>query len=229
MEILGIEKVSLVDYDGKICATIFTGGCNYRCPFCHNSPIVNKEFEEHNEDEILKYLQSRKTLLDAVTISGGEPTLQQNLVEFIIKIKQMGYLVKLDTNGTNPEMIENLLKKNLIDYVALDIKNNFDDYNVLTGVLNSQVDKVKTTLQILKDYKIQYELRTTLIGNFHFLKNIEEMSKDLKGEKLLFLQNFVDSGSCFAKNLNSVSKKQAEEYREILSKTIQNVILRGYN
>lgn len=228
MEILGIEKVSLVDYEGKICATIFTGGCNYKCPFCHNSGIVNKKYAKYDEDEILNYLKDRKKLLDAVTISGGEPTLQPDLEQFIATIKEMGYLVKLDTNGTLPTVLENLFQKKLIDYVAMDIKNNFEDYSIITNTQKPLVENVKQSLKLLKKYKVNYELRTTLVEEFHSEENIRKMANDLKGEKLLYLQKFVDKATCFAKNLNPIKKDKAENYKQILSNTIQDVELRGY-
>ena len=228
MEILGIEKVSLVDYEGKICATIFTGGCNYKCPFCHNSGIVNKEYIKHDEDEILNYLKERKKLLDAITISGGEPTLQPDLEQFIATIKEMGYLVKLDTNGTLPTVLENLFQKKLIDYVAMDIKNNFEDYSIITNTQNTLVENVKQSLKLLKKHKVSYELRTTLVEEFHSEESIKKMANDLKGEKLLYLQKFVDKETCFAKNLSPIKKDKAEKYKQILSNTLQNVELRGY-
>ena len=157
MEILGFEKVSFVDSEGKICATVFAGGCNLRCPFCHNSGIVEKCFSSHREDEVFAYLEKRKSLLDSVVISGGEPTLQHDLESFVKKIKEMGYLVKLDTNGTCPKVLKNLFGKNLIDYVAMDIKNNFSDYAGLVGVNNFQVDNIKESLNLLKEYNVQYE------------------------------------------------------------------------
>lgn len=228
MEILGIENVSLVDYEGKICATIFTGGCNFKCPFCHNSGIVQKEYKKHDEREILSYLEKRKPLLDALTISGGEPTLQPDLENFIIKVKKLGYLIKLDTNGTLPTVIENLLSKNLLDYVAMDIKNNFENYNNITGVCNPQVDNIKKSLTLLKQYNVKYELRTTLVENFHSEENIKKLAQDLKGEKLLYLQKFVDSGACIQNNLTEIKKEQAIRFKEILTNTIEKVELRGY-
>ena len=130
MNILGIEKLSLVDYPNNVCAVLFTGGCNFKCPFCHNSGIVESEFKPLNNIEILDFLECRKKFLDGVCVSGGEPTLQPDLVDFIRKIKNMGYKVKLDTNGTNPNVLENLISLKLIDYVAMDIKNSLDKYSL---------------------------------------------------------------------------------------------------
>ena len=220
--------MSMVDFQDKICATIFTGGCNFRCPFCHNSGIVEKKYSRIDEDEILSFLESRRKLLDAVVVSGGEPTLQRDLDRFIKKLEDMGYLVKLDTNGTNPTCLENLLKENLLDYVAIDIKNDFENYNTIAGVQNAAVENIKKSLKILKEYGIDYELRTTLIKEFHAESNITQLAKDLDGEKILYLQKFKNSEGVFNKTLNEVSKETAEEYAKILSKNIKEVKLRGY-
>ena len=228
MEILGIEKVSMVDYKDKISATIFTGGCNFRCPFCHNSGIVEKKYNYYSEDEILEYLKDRKKLLDAVVISGGEPTLQKDLPRFIKAVRALGYLVKLDTNGTNPQMLEMLLQDKLIDYVAIDIKNDFSNYSVITGVPNPNTEAIKKSLALLKKFSVDYELRTTIVKEFHTQKNIEKLSEDLKGEKLLYLQKFKLSEGVFNQTLHEVPKVEAEKFQEILKKNIKNVILRGY-
>lgn len=228
MEILGIEKVSMVDYQDKICATVFTGGCNFRCPFCHNSGIVENQYSVIPENEIFDYLESRKKLLDGVVVSGGEPTLQRDLPLFAERVKSMGYLVKLDTNGTNPFVLERLLKDKLIDYAAIDIKNDFEHYALVAGVANPAVENIKKSLALLKQYGVPYELRTTLIGEFHNIENIKQMAEELKGEKILYLQKFKISDGVFNKNLTEVSKDEAEEFRKILSKTIEKVELRGY-
>ena len=229
MEILGLEKVSFVDYEGLVCATVFTGGCNFMCSFCHNSSLVNKEQNIISEEEVLGYLSSRTKLLDAVTISGGEPTLQKDLKDFIIKVKNLGYKIKLDTNGTNPNVVEDLLKNNLIDFVAMDIKTCFNEYEKVTGVKVYWADKVQETLKILKKYNVNYELRTTLVNELHSHEAIKKMQNDLNGENLLYLQKFVDSGSCIKDNLTLVSKQKAKEFQKILSQTIKIVKLRGYN
>ena len=228
MKILGIEKVSLVDYPGKICATIFTGGCDFRCVFCHNSGIVNEEYKPYSEDEILEYLESRKNLLDALTISGGEPTIQKDLCEFIKKVRAMGYLIKLDTNGTNPEVLKHLMDKKLLDYVAMDIKNNFADYGEIIDNPNFDTKKVKESLKLLQEGKVPYELRTTLVAHYHTEENIKKMANELAGEKTLYLQQFKDCATCIKSNLEPVPKSQAIEFQKILSKKIKNVELRGY-
>ena len=228
MEILGLEKMSMVDFKDKICATIFAGGCNFRCPFCHNSGLVEKKYDRIDENEIFSYLESRKNLLDGVVISGGEPTLQKDLARFAKKVKDMGFLVKLDTNGTNPDCLENLFKEKLIDYVAMDIKNNFENYSTIAGVQNAAVENIKKSLKLLKEYGVEYELRTTLIKEFHTENNIEKLGKDLKGEKILYLQKFKNSDGVFNKTLNEVQKAHAEEFAKILAQKIKEVKLRGY-
>ena len=229
MKILGIEKVSFVDYEGKMCATIFTGGCNYRCPFCHNGGIVLDKYKEISENDIFDYLKTRVGLLDAVTISGGEPTLQTDLKEFIKKVRELGFLVKLDTNGTNPDCLIDLLKNNLLDYVAIDIKTNFDDYNKVSGVSNSLTENVKKSIEYLKTCGVDYELRTTLINEFHTKKSIVSMAKELNGHKRLYLQKFKESADCInATGLSEVLKATAKEYVDILKPSIKQVELRGY-
>ncbi len=228
MQILGIEKVSMVDFPNKIATTVFTGGCNFRCPFCHNSGIVKQEYSVVDINEFFEYLESRKKLLDAVVVSGGEPTLQNDLPEFIAKIKAMGYLVKLDTNGSNPFMLKNLLEKKLVDYVAMDIKNNFEDYDKITGIKNINTENIKKSLELLHQFNTPYELRTTLVNEFHKEANIEKLAQDLTGEHILYLQKFVDTDTCFEHGLSEVDKMTAVYFTGILKKTIDNVLLRGY-
>lgn len=228
MKILGLEKVSMVDYPKKICATIFTGGCDFRCVFCHNSGIVNEDYKPYTDEEIFEYLNSRKNLLDAVTISGGEPTIQSDLDEFIKKVREMGFLVKLDTNGTNPMVLKNLIEQNLLDYVAMDIKNNFDSYGEISGNLNFDFNKIKESLKILRESNVEYELRTTLVAHYHTEENIKKMANELSGENLLYLQKFKDCETCIKSNLEAIPKSVAEDFQKILSKKIKNVILRGY-
>ena len=150
MEIYGLEKLSLVDYSNYACAVIFTGGCNFRCPFCHNSGLVDKEVKPLSNIEVFEFLKKRKKLLDAVCISGGEPTLQSDLIDFIKKVKSLGYKIKLDTNGTNPTMLMEIIKENLVDYIAMDIKNSFEKYPLTIGLNTLNLDNVKKSIEIIK-------------------------------------------------------------------------------
>ena len=229
MKILGLEKVSLVDFDGHICATIFTGGCNFRCPFCHNSDLVNiKHVAEYSEKEIFEYLDKRKNMLDSVCVSGGEPTLQPDLPEFIAKLKARGFLVKLDSNGTNFKMLKKLIDEKLIDYVAMDIKNSLEGYPAIVGTQNVNYENIKKSVALLKENKVPYEFRTTLVKGFHNEKNMEEIASYLAGSEKLYLQKFVDSGNCIEGNLAEIDILTAQKFQKILQKKIKHVSLRGY-
>lgn len=223
----GIEKMSLVDFDGKIACTLFTGGCNYRCPFCHNSPLINEQpFLDLNE--IITYLEKRKRMLDAVVISGGEPTLHKSLPVILKVIKELGYIIKLDTNGTNPKMLKELIDNKLIDYVAMDIKGSLNNYHLITGVKNPLLDNIKESINILKQSNIDFEFRTTLVKEYHDIKTINEMKELLKGTKKIFLQKFVLRETCLDQSLNEIDILTATKYKEILEQSVENVYLRGY-
>ena len=228
MKLGGLEKFSGVDFDGKLACTLFTVGCNFRCPFCHNSPLVIETEENITEQEFFDFLQERKHLLNGVCISGGEPTLQKDLVEFISKIKKLGFAVKLDTNGTNPTILQELIASKLIDYVAMDIKNSFNAYSDIIGLKNYDLRSVKKSVEILKKDLVDYEFRTTLVREYHTLENIIELGEDIKGAKKLFLQKFKPADTCLEKDLTEVSKADAELFRDILSENIPQVKLRGY-
>ena len=223
----GIEKLSLVDFDGKLSCTLFTGGCNYRCPFCHNSPLI-KEQPFLDLNEILDYLNKRKKMLDAVVISGGEPTLHKELPEILKLIKELGYIIKLDTNGTNPKMLKELIDKKLIDYVAMDIKASSNCYSLVTGVVNPFLDNIKESINILKTSNINFEFRTTLVKEFHSLDSINEMKELVSGAKKLYLQKFVLRDTCLNQKLHEVDLETANTYKSILEEVVEKVILRGY-
>lgn len=231
MRIFGLEKMSLVDYDGLVSATVFTGGCNFLCPFCHNSALVlsYNNLPEIAEEEVLSYLEKRTGVLDGVCVSGGEPTLYKDLPLFIEKIKNLGYKVKLDTNGTNLNMIKTLISNGLVDYFAMDIKNNFDNYSDIIGIPNFDASKAKETAEFFLNGSANYEFRTTLINEYHKKANIEKIANDIKGAKKYFLQKFKDSGNCIKSHLSAVEGKIALEFKDILVKTIPNTHLRGYD
>lgn len=228
MKIFGLEKLSMVDYEGHLCCTIFTGGCNFRCPFCQNADLVNIEhLAQYSEQEFFDYLEKRKYIIDSVCISGGEPTLQSDLKEFIAKIKSRGLLVKLDTNGTNYELLKNLIDEKLVDYVAMDIKNSPDAYEKTAGA-HVNLDGIRRSVELLKTNIIPYEFRTTLVADHHTTETIIDMSHWLAGADKLYLQHFVDGGTCLQQNLHDIPKSTAQEFASILSKTIPHVSLRGY-
>lgn len=228
MKIYGFEKLSMVDFEGHLCATVFTGGCNFRCPFCQNADLVNvTNLEQYNEDEIFAHLEKRKNVLDSVCISGGEPTLNPDLKNFIQKLKQRGLLVKLDTNGTKPDLLKELIDEGLIDYVAMDVKNSPALYPKTAGAIVN-MDDVGKSVELLKSNVVPYEFRTTLVSGHHSNESIEEMGKWLDGADKIYLQCFVDSGNCLQQGLQKVPKDRALIFKTILQKYIKQVELRGY-
>lgn len=229
MKIYGLEKLSMVDFEGHLCATIFTAGCNFRCPFCHNADLVNgTNLVEISNEELFAYLKKRKGMLDSVCVSGGEPTLWNDLPDFIKKIKELGYLVKLDTNGTNPQMLKKLVNNKLVDYVAMDIKNSQQAYLKTAGKGNFDISKIIESVDFLKQNKVPYEFRTTLIKGHHNLAEIKKIAEWLDGADKLYLQCFVDSGNCIADGCEKIEKETAEKFKDILSETVKVVKLRGY-
>lgn len=228
MDFVGIDKLSLLDYEDKIAVVLFCKPCNFRCPFCHNGTTVLEADTTIPFDDILEYLQSRKGLIDAVVVSGGEPTLMPDLKEKIIKIKELGFLVKLDTNGTNPDIVRDLFESNLIDYVAMDIKNSFKKYPLTAGVKNIDLASVSKTIQYLMTSGIDYEFRTTLIDEFHDIQDMREIAEMIKGAKKYYLQKFVERDSCIQHGLHEVSEEKAKSFLEVLKPYIGQVNLRGY-
>ena len=230
MEIFGLEKLSLVDYDGYIASTVFTGSCNFKCGFCHNSPLVIdfKNLPVIPEEEIFAYLKKRAGIIEGVCVSGGEPTLQKDLPFFIEKIKALGYKVKLDTNGTNPEIVKTLNENGLVDYFAMDIKNDREHYASIIGFKEYDTKKVEKSVEYFLSGKADYEFRTTLIKEYHKEENIRLISEWIKGAKKYFLQKFKASESCITLGLNEVTQAVAEQYVTILKQNIPNTNLRGY-
>lgn len=230
MEIIGFEKLSLVDYPMHTACTLFTGGCNFRCPFCHNGDLVlrPKSFEKQSVDEIFAYLEKRKGLLDGVVISGGEPTLQKDLADFAEKIKSIGYDIKLDTNGTNPEVIATLVERKLIDYIAVDVKSSKSGYSKAIGLKGFPVT-VAQTVDYLKGNPVDYEFRMTLVDELVTAKDIEQTAEWLEGAKVIYLQKFIERDGCIKKGLNEVPFAVASQYAEIFLSHGIDARLRNYD
>ena len=226
MNIAGVQKVTLLDYPGKVACEIFTQGCNFECPFCQNSsliPITNTG--EFSEEEIFEYLNLRKNILDGVVITGGEPTVQKDLKSFIKKIKDLGLLVKLDTNGGNPKVLQELIDEKLVDYVAMDIKNIFNKYNITAGK-KINLDNIKKSIEILKASKIDYEFRTTIIKEMHSLDDIISICK-LVGDAKYYLQNFEDSENVLDHSLHGFSREELLFIDKYLKDVFPNVEIRA--
>jgi len=229
MKFYGLEKLSLVDYDGHTAATVFTGGCNWLCPFCHNSGLVKlSDFPRvYSEDEVLAYLKKRQGLLDGLAITGGEPTLHKDLPDFCAKVKDLGYDVKLDSNGTNPDLLAELMEKNLVDYFAMDIKNSRKKYAETVG---KPVDfnVIDRSVELLKTRAKDYEFRTTLVKEFHTKEDMEDIAEWLAGAKKYALQHFHDEGNNLVGGFHEVDEEEAKAYAGIVKRTVEEVKLRGY-
>lgn len=232
MEVYGLEKLSLVDYDGVVAATIFTGGCNFRCPFCHNGSLVTEfnKFSTVDENEIIAYLKKRIGIIEGLCITGGEPTLNPDLPQFIEKIKNIGIKVKLDSNGTNPDMIKTLVNNGLLDHVAVDIKNDKEHYAAVIGFDKFDTEKIEKTVSFLLQGKVSYEFRTTLINEFHDENNIYEIGKWIFGADKYFLQKFKSGDNCLLPNgLSEVPQEKAIKLLKTVSPFVKQAKLRGYD
>ena len=218
MNFAGIQKLTLLDYPGKTACTLFTDGCNLRCPFCHNARLVLPEMRDKtslSDTEILAFLKKRAGLLDGVCITGGEPLLHfRELREFLQQVRALGYAVKLDTNGTRPNALAELLRDGLIDYAAMDVKNAFPYYPETVGLPDFDVTPVKESIALLIQSGIEYEFRTTVVREFHTVERIRELAQSIVGAKRYFLQYFKDSGELIADGLSAVPAAEMQEMRD---------------
>lgn len=203
MKIGGLQKLTLLDYPGKMACTVFTSGCNLRCPFCHNAGLVTHIDGQYiTSEEVLDFLATRKNKLEGMCLTGGEPLLNSDVAEFLYKVKQMGFSVKLDTNGTFPELLESIIKGGLADYVAMDIKNSADKYNLTCG-REVNMRNILKSVELLKCGKTDYEFRTTVVRQLHDEADIESIAKWLSGAKVWYLQQFVDSGDLIGQGMSA--------------------------
>ena len=228
MVIHGIQKLTLVDYPGHPAAILFTGDCNFRCPFCQNAPLVLSSSSEPliADEEIFSFLTKRKGMLDGVVVTGGEPTLQSDLIPFLGRLKTLGYLVKLDTNGYRPEVLEKAMESGYVDYVAMDIKTSLDEYPVVAGIKNLDVSRIERSVELLKSGAVDYEFRTTVVEPLHHKENFEKIGELLKGCRRYYLQSFVDSGNIIGKNCFPPSQEQLKNYLKTVSNYIESVSIR---
>ncbi len=205
----GFQKLTLLDFPGTVACTLFTRGCNFLCPFCHNAPLVNKlsEAAEYSEDEVLSFLEKRRGVLEGVCITGGEPLLHKDLKSFIKKVKDLGYKVKLDTNGSFPDRLYELISEGLVDYVAMDIKNSFDKYCITAGNDNVNINDIEKSIDILLHGDISYEFRTTVTHELHTVDDIEKIAQRITGAEKYYLQNFSDSGNLVGQGFSAVNPK----------------------
>lgn len=228
MLIKGFQKLTLLDFPGRTACTVFTGGCNLRCPFCHNALLVTELDNDYFfEEEIFEHLEKRKNVIDGIAITGGEPLLQKDIERFLYELKETGIAVKLDTNGCYPEKLEGILQLGLVDYVAMDIKNCPEKYGVTVGIESFDITPVEKSIELLKNSGIEYEFRTTVTENFHTVQDMEKIAQWIQGTKHYYLQNFVDSGQLIDSSCKGVSKQTMYEMLEKVKKYIPNAEVRG--
>ena len=225
----GFQKMTLLDFPGKVACTVFTGGCNFRCPFCHNALLVTQlnEAEEYSEEEILSYLKKRKGLLDGVAVTGGEPLMSDDVIDFIRRVKAEGYAVKLDTNGSYPERLKLLVNEGFVDYVAMDIKNSRELYGRTAGLQHFDISKIEESVSFLMSSAVDYEFRTTVVNELHTVESITDAAKWIQGAKRYFLQSFTDSGNLIGEGMSGVGKEEMQKMCEAASQFVPNTALRG--
>ena len=229
MKFGGLQKLTLLDYPEHVACTLFTVGCNLRCPFCHNRSLVVGDvdrLELMNTDEVLAFLRKRSRVLEGVCITGGEPLLQSDIATFIAQVKEMGYKIKLDTNGAYPDKLIELVEAGLLDYVAMDVKNSRDTYNKTCGCV-VEMDNISRSIEFLKSDAVDYEFRTTVTGTFHSDKSITDMAQWLAGAKRWYLQQFVDSGDLIDGTVTGVDTQTMERYQQLAQQFVPNTQLRG--
>ncbi len=231
MKITGLQKTSLIEYPGKIVSVLFTQGCNFKCPYCHNSELIALEScdrEYFPQDYIFGFLKKRKGLIDGISITGGEPTLQADLYDFLVKIKKIGLDIKLDTNGSNPELIKTLFKDRLIDYIAMDIKGPLDRYEEISGS-NVNTDNILHSISLIKEAEIDYEFRTTFVPGIHNKNDLLDIVHLIKGSKQYFIQNFRPNNTFNPDlmGLNGFPPAVLEEFKDIANNYIKKVGIRN--
>lgn len=228
MKINGLQKLTLLDFPGRTACTVFLAGCNFRCPFCHNSELLNETDADAtmDETELISFLKKRQGLLDGVCITGGEPTLRKDLPELFKKIRDLGFQCKLDTNGTQPIVVQKLIQNQLIDYIAMDIKTCQENYPKLTGT-DVNLTSINQSINLIKQSNIEYEFRTTVVFDLHSLKDFTSIGQWLGPVSHYFLQPFVNRDSVLQSGLKEPTDKELGEYLKEIQKYIPTAQIRG--
>ena len=229
MQIFGFNKTTLLDFPEHVACTVFTGGCNFRCPFCQNGDLVlhGGSLPVLDEEEVFGVLRKRKGILTGVCVTGGEPTLQRDLDLFLSRAKELGYLVKLDSNGYRPEVLQSLCERGLVDYFAMDIKSSPENYARTAGVKELDMGLIRESVDFIRSCGLDYEFRTTVVRELHSSGDFLSIGEWLKGCKAYFLQSYVESEGVICKEFSSYSKEELEEFVMLLKPYIDNVSLRG--
>lgn len=228
MNIQGFNKLTLLDFPGCVACTIFTGGCDLRCPFCHNSQLVlAPNFSPITEEEVFAVLEKRRRTLDGVAVTGGEPLLQHDLADFLAKVKEMGFRTKLDTNGTHPDRLAALLDAGLVDMVAMDIKNSPERYAQTVGVKDFDVSPIRASVALLIGGTLSYEFRTTTVAEFHDADSFVGIGELIRGAEKYFIQSFVDSGAVIRDGLHARTPEELRAYAELVRPYVKQAEVRG--
>ena len=229
MRIAGLQKLTLLDYPEHTACTVFTAGCNLRCPFCHNSELVLPERKPPllAEEEFFSFLSKRQGILDGVCVTGGEPLLQPDIGDFLARIKALGFAVKLDTNGTRPQVLRQLVEQGLVDYVAMDIKNSPDSYAKTAGIPDMDLTPIRESVDYLMSGAVDFEFRTTVADGLHTAQDMAAIGQWLQGAKRYYLQQFKDSGDILSPGLQPPSQERLEQYRQIVRQYIPTAKIRG--
>lgn len=228
MKICGFQKMTMLDFPGKVACTVFTGGCNFRCPFCHNALLVTDIDNDNtfDEEEIIEYLYKRKGIIDGVCITGGEPLLQKDIADFLRKVKETGMPVKLDTNGSYPEKLKELVSNGLVDYVAMDIKNAPCKYALTVGAKAFNLSPVYESIEIIKNSGVDYEFRTTVTKTFHDEESLLETADMIKDAKVWYLQSYRESENVIDKTVEGYSEAEMKALYERVKEKVPFVRLR---
>jgi len=230
MKICGLQKLTLLDYPEKVACTVFAGGCNFRCPFCHNASLVLDPPDDKNivpEEELFLFLARRAGLLDGVCVTGGEPLIHTDLVPFLQKIKELGYAVKLDTNGYFPERLRELVGQGLVDYVAMDIKSDAAHYAKAAGLASLDYSKIEESISFLISGTVEYEFRTTVVRGLHDAEILRSAAQSVAGAKRYFLQKFVDSGDLVGSGMSVFSDEEMRDFLTVISPYVKSAAVRG--
>lgn len=227
MQLGGLQKLTLLDFPGRLACTAFTVGCNFRCPWCHNGSLVRGTAETFDASELLAFLRKRRGVLDGVCISGGEPLLHDGLADTLRAVKDLGYAVKLDTNGSFPDKLRQLVEAGLVDYVAMDVKNCREHYGVTVGIPNLDVSPMVESVSYLLSEPVEFEFRTTVVGQFHNRENLEALGRWIAGAKRYFLQSFVDGETLLSRGCTGLSPQEMEALRQAVLPWVPGAELRG--
>ena len=226
----GLQKLTLLDFPGYVACTLFTRGCNMRCPFCHNASLVTRADEQkmYTNEEILAFLKKRQGILDGVAITGGEPTLMSGLAGFMVEVRKLGYKIKLDTNGTRPEVLKDVVSRGLVDYVAMDIKNSREKYGFTVGFDERyDLSPIEQSIAFLMEGHVDFEFRTTVSQTFHTPEDIVNIAKWISGNEKFFLQQFKDSGDVIGANIEGYDNAEMKVLLDQILPFVPNAQLRG--